>query len=164
VPPRSNGLRDFSAAAALARRKEMLLSCLGGSGKADSSGSSSGSNGDSSGSSSNNNSRSVYDDAGEQLHFDAEWLAIVRKTHTHLHDTRSTVSVPAEIEPPSPQQVEETRALLEEAFGAGLVVPPIGPVATPGDMLFDPNRAANQKGGAKCKERESVCVIVVLLA
>jgi len=68
-------------------------------------------------------SRSDIDDEGTNeterpsplhIEYDAEWLAILRKTHNLTQLTRSFVNVPADITPATEEEIEEVRTRLTE--------------------------------------------------
>ena len=49
-----------------------------------------------------------------QIEYDAEWLAILRKTHNLTQLTRSFVNVPAAVTPATEEEIEEVRTRLTE--------------------------------------------------
>lgn len=69
--------------------------------------------------------RSDYFD--DHLHFDAEWLAIVRSTHQHLNTKYQKCTIPVEYDPVLDEHIQEISAALSNEFGAELIIPNIEP-------------------------------------
>ena len=62
-----------------------------------------------------------------ELHFDLEWLAIARATHSHLSTKPQQISMPHNYDPVSDELLQETLTLRSEKFISDCVIPNIEP-------------------------------------
>jgi lariat debranching enzyme len=80
-----------------------------------------------------------------QLSYDAEWLAIMRRTHELLSTSRGNVAIPGVVQPVSTDEILTAERMMRTANGGSMVIQP---------LLPDPRTIPNIKGPLKNKQTD----------